>query len=278
MIVELEDFKTIVSGHKFALTSMPGDPIHPGHISCLQACKRKFDDGTIVACLVNGDEFLRRKKGFAFMPLEDRCAIIDAIKSGADYVVPFNPSDPTDMTVCEAIRQLKPAFFLKGGDRTADETLPEWSACQEVGCQIIDHVGADKSWSSSNYLAQHKAYVEDLGKVEKPWGWFKTLRKTNTCAVKELHVNPGECLSLQRHMLRKEKWLVVSGIATVTVGYKTYDVEPGEIVSIGKRVKHRLENKTQDELVISEWWLGNSSEDDVKRFEDKYGRCGQDMD
>lgn len=147
-----------------------------------------------------------------------------------------------------------------------------------INTKRIDHIGADKSWSSSNYLAQHKAYVEDIGKVEKPWGWFKTLRKTNACAVKELHVNPGECLSLQRHKLRKEKWLVVSGTATVTVGDKTYDVEPGEIVSIGKRTKHRLENKTQDELVISEWWLGNSSEADVERFEDKYGRCGQDMD
>lgn len=161
MIVSLEDFKKLVARQtsKIALTSMPGDPIHPGHISCLQACKARFNDGTIVACLVNDDTFLVNKKGYAFMPLQDRCEVIDNLKNGADYVIPFHPSDASDMTVNEAIRALRPAFFLKGGDRIADETLPEWKACQEVGCKIIDYVGAGKAWSSSNYLQRYKDFV-----------------------------------------------------------------------------------------------------------------------
>ena len=130
MVVELDKLKQIAGN--CAMTSMPGDPLHPGHISCLQDCRR-ISGSLPLVCIVNDDEFLARKKGCAFMPLADRCYAIDNIKNGADYVVPFHPSDPADMTVCEAIRTLKPTMFLKGGDRKADSSLPEWDACQEVG-------------------------------------------------------------------------------------------------------------------------------------------------
>lgn len=151
------------------LTSLPGDPIHPGHISCIQSmrhavdeyCRRRNLDLTDYAtvCVVNDDQFLINKKGIAFMPLADRLDVIDNIKSGADYVVGFSPSDPNDMTVIEAIRILRPVFFIKGGDRTADETLPEWSICKEVGCKILDHVGSEKRWSSSDYLRHYADFV-----------------------------------------------------------------------------------------------------------------------
>lgn len=93
------------------------------------------------------------------MPLEDRLQIIDAVKDGADYVVPFFPSDPQDQTVSEAIKIICPAFFLKGGDRLPDSSLPEWNACQDVNCVIIGHVGADKVWSSSNYLKKYEMFI-----------------------------------------------------------------------------------------------------------------------
>lgn len=166
----LNSITDVLSLHvNIALTSMPGDPIHPGHISCLQNLKTAVDrhyaltgnrvESYVTVCLVNDDNFLINKKGFAFMPLADRLDIIDNIKDGADYVVPFSPSDPDDMTVCEAIGIIHPKFFLKGGDRTADKSLPEWEICQMNKCVILDHVGADKIWSSSDYLRKYAEYV-----------------------------------------------------------------------------------------------------------------------
>ena len=151
-----------------AMTSMPADPLHPGHISCLQSMRSCVDEyqiehmmvgNFITVCVVNDDDFLINKKGYAFMPLVDRMSIIDSIDNGCDYVAPFTPSNPKDMTVVEAIRKLKPDYFLKGGDRKADSTLPEWDVCQELGCVIIDGVGADKVWSSRNYLNEYAKFV-----------------------------------------------------------------------------------------------------------------------
>lgn len=113
----------------------------------------------VTICVVNDDRFLVNKKGFSFMPLHDRLEVIDNIKNGADYVVPFSPLSQNDQTVCDAILQLKPRFFLKGGDRKADATLPEWNICQKIGCTIIDQVGSEKKWSSSNYLSNYKTYI-----------------------------------------------------------------------------------------------------------------------
>lgn len=154
---------------KIAMTSMPGDPLHPGHVSCLQSLRKAVDKWSVqnqikstdfvIICVVNDDNFLINKKGFAFMPLDDRMTMIDSIKYGPDFVVPFHPSDKNDQTVCEAISKLHPTLFLKGGDRKADETLPEWNICKEIGCTILDQVGADKIWSSSNYLNNYKNFI-----------------------------------------------------------------------------------------------------------------------
>lgn len=158
-----------LNGMNIALTSMPGDPLHPGHVSCLQSLRPTVDKWAVankiepssiaIVCVVNDDTFLVNKKGFAFMPLDDRMTMIDNVKNGPDFVVPFHPSNRDDQTVCEAISLMHPILFLKGGDRKADETLPEWNICKEVGCTIIDQVGADKIWSSSNYLNNYKNFI-----------------------------------------------------------------------------------------------------------------------
>jgi len=165
MIVELNKILSVLEvlpprdrffkDEKLGLTSVPGDPIHPGHCSCLRECK-KYCDVLIVA--VNDDQFLLNKKGFVFQPLEDRVRIIDSIK-GVDFTIPFHPSNPNDMTVTEALSIIKPDVFLKGGDRKADSSLPEWNVCVENNIKIIDGIGASKMWSSSDYLKKYKEFV-----------------------------------------------------------------------------------------------------------------------
>jgi D-beta-D-heptose 7-phosphate kinase/D-beta-D-heptose 1-phosphate adenosyltransferase len=149
---------------KIILTSGGFDPVHPGHISVFNDCRFKAAAQTkthiyeraILIVVVNGDEFLRRKKGAGFMPLKVRSQIVSSIR-GVDIIVPFNPTDPTDMTVCEALWKLKPDVFAKGGDRTNIENIPEWDTCVANDIEIVTGCGDEKQWSSSNFLKDYLA-------------------------------------------------------------------------------------------------------------------------
>jgi cytidyltransferase-like protein len=141
-----EEFGTIVC------TSGGFDPIHPGHLTCIAESK-KFGDTVVV--LVNGDEFLTRKKGKPFQDLETRSRIVSHVR-GVDFVIPFITTDPEDMTVREGLSRLKPHIFTKGGDRCSPETIPEWDVCQNLGIKVETGVGEPKNWSSSEFLAKWK--------------------------------------------------------------------------------------------------------------------------
>lgn len=128
------------------MTSGGFDPLHVGHLRCiLETADMADKDGGYVAIIVNGDGFLERKKGKAFMPAAERAEIIAGIR-GVDAAIIW---DDGGQTVIDAIAQLKPTFFTKGGDRAAPEDIPEWDICEEVGCKVIFNVGGGKVQSSS---------------------------------------------------------------------------------------------------------------------------------
>ena len=127
-------------------TSGGFDPIHPGHISCIIESK-KYGDTLVV--IVNGDNFLREKKGKPFQDLETRSLIVSGI-AGVDFVIPFEIKN--DQTVIKALEKLKPNVFTKGGDRVDETTIPEWEVCKKHGIEIVTGIGADKKWSSSWFL------------------------------------------------------------------------------------------------------------------------------
>lgn len=133
---------------RIVMTSGGFDPIHPGHISCIQESKKY---GHTLVVVVNGDAFLRAKKGKPFQDLATRCLIVSAI-AGVDYVVPFEVEN--DQTVCKALEILKPHVFTKGGDRKDMNSIPEWDICQKHGIKIVSNVGFDKQWSSSAFLKE----------------------------------------------------------------------------------------------------------------------------
>ena len=131
-------------------TSGGFDPIHPGHVTCIVDSAALGD--TLVV-IVNGDDFLIRKKGRAFQDIDTRAAIVSAIR-GVDYVVKFEIEN--DPTVAVALRAVRPNIFTKGGDRVKGQSLPdsEESACRDLGIEIVDGVGLKKAWSSSDFLAE----------------------------------------------------------------------------------------------------------------------------
>ena len=127
------------------------DPIHKGHVRMIRAAAIKGN----VLIIVNSDEWLMRKKGFVFMPFEERVEIIQSIKGVQDARV--IGIDDSDDTVCEALRRFRPHFFANGGDRTNTNT-PEMAVCEELGIEMLWEVGGGKVQSSSA-LAK-KSFVE----------------------------------------------------------------------------------------------------------------------
>ncbi len=109
--------------------------------------------------------------------------------------------------------------------------------------------------------------------VYRPWGKFESIEKGDTFQVKKITVKPQERLSLQMHNHRAEHWIVVSGCARVTCGEEIFTLYENESTFIPKGSKHRLENLLDTPLILIEVQSGNYlGEDDIVRFEDKYGR------
>lgn len=111
--------------------------------------------------------------------------------------------------------------------------------------------------------------------VHRPWGVYTILGSGPKYKMKKIVVNPGQILSLQMHYHRSEHWIVVSGTAKVTVGEKESMIHENEWIFVPQTAKHRIENAGKMPLEIIEVQNGSYlGEDDIVRFEDKYGRAG----
>lgn len=109
---------------------------------------------------------------------------------------------------------------------------------------------------------------------ERPWGHWQVLDIQPTAVVKKIILAPHGRISLQRHQHRTERWIVISGIATVEREDDVLNLKVGESVSIPCGVKHRLSNRKDYPLIVIEVQLGNLlSEDDIERLNDDYGRA-----
>ena len=110
-------------------------------------------------------------------------------------------------------------------------------------------------------------------KVFRPWGSYLSIAEDERWQVKRINVNPGASLSLQRHKFRTEHWIVVSGTAKVELegGEKLLRENESTFIPLG--FKHRLSNPEKYPLILIEVQSGSYlGEDDIERFEDKYGR------
>jgi len=135
-----------------------------------------------------------------------------------------------------------------------------------------DHLQRVKDVVGELKARGHEAYKLHRT-VSRPWGTYTLLEEAPGFKIKRIEVRPGAALSLQLHHRRSEHWVVVRGVARVTNGAREFDVHPNESTYIPIETRHRLENRGVEPLVIIEVQCGDYlGEDDIVRFEDRYGR------
>lgn len=106
----------------------------------------------------------------------------------------------------------------------------------------------------------------------RPWGRFRRFPHEGVSSLKIITVDPGGRLSLQYHEGRAEFWVVLDRGLEVTAGDRVWEPAPNEEIFISRGTPHRLRNKGGAPARVMEIWLGPSSESDIVRVEDDYGR------
>lgn len=127
------------------------DPIHIGHVRMMRNAK-KLGDKLVV--ILNNDNWLKKKKGYFFMPQEERKEIIKALGCVDEVFITRHPKNPTDMSVCNALEKIKPDIFCNGGDRKNENDIPEASVCNKLGCKMIFNIGRGGKIQSSSWLLE----------------------------------------------------------------------------------------------------------------------------
>jgi len=244
------------------------DPLHSGHIAYIKAA-RELGDSLIVG--VNSDEWLRRKKGQEFMPWEERATIIAALHN-VDRVINFDDSDNSAKDAIRKVRAIHPKaqiVFANGGDRTK-ENIPEMDLLKEMlHLEFVFGVGGEDKKNSSSWILQEWKSP----KTERQWGYYRVLHEDGPYVkVKELTVDPGKSLSMQRHKHRFEHWFVTEGTATIN----TLDADDNTVMKIfvmknmqtyiNREEWHQLVNKGNGPLKVIEIQFGEKCiEEDIER-------------
>jgi cytidyltransferase-like protein len=132
------------------------DPVHIGHIRSMKEARTLGDELLVI---LTRDDQLIKKKGYFFMPYEERKEILENIE-GVGRVV---PNIDSGITSNESLEYYRPDIFAKGGDRTEDN-MPEIEKeiCAKIGCKIVYGVGGDKIQSSSSLVKRSSALRSGL--------------------------------------------------------------------------------------------------------------------
>ena len=240
------------------------DPIHSGHIALLKEAKNL---GHALAVGLNSDEWLRRKKGHEFMPWSERSTIIENLKM-VDIVFSFDDSDGSAIDAIKRVKDVYPddeLIFANGGDRTKDN-IPEM-VFEDV--EFVFGVGGEDKKNSSSWILDEWRHP----KTARPWGYYKVLHQVGKeVKLKELTVDPGKSLSMQKHKQRAEFWFVSEGEASVySLNRKTDSELVGKFTQfdhtwIANNEWHQLVNETSEPLRIIEIQYGSDcSEEDIER-------------
>ena len=248
---------------KVVLVTGGFDPLHSGHIEYFKAA-RELGDHLIVG--VNSDAWLERKKGKAFMPFEERCAIIKELDC-VNEVIGFNDDDDTANHAIFQVLSTKGSrtkvIFANGGDRTKTN-IPEMKFTDVEFAFGVG--GVDKKNSSSWILKEWSQPT-----TERAWGRYTVLDKGDGWQVKQLEFDTGKALSDQRHFNRSEHWHIVEGQIHMSLEYPdgtkhNHIYNSGDSIDIPMQTWHKASNVGEIPARVVEVWMGNAlTEDDIER-------------
>ncbi len=260
--------------NKVALVTGGFDPLHSGHIAYFNAAAQV---GHRLVVGINSDSWLRRKKGRFLLPAEERKCIIENLHM-VDDVIEFNDDDDTANDAIKITKLLYPdshIIFCNGGDRTKGD-IPEMTlAFDDV--KYMFGVGGDYKQNSSSWITDK--FVE--AKERREWGWYRVLMEREGLKVKELKVDPGKGMSLQRHFKRSELWWVFEGKCDVRYNFMDDLIDSGRLRETNRLTLklhdqfhvpiggvHQIINPYNDPCRIVEFQYGEETEeDDIERIE-----------
>jgi cytidyltransferase-like protein len=251
---------------KIILVTGGFDPLHSGHIEYIKSARQL---GRVVVG-VNSDAWLARKKGQAFMPLQERLNIINNLK---DVMVAID-FDDSNGSAKDAIKKVRKLFskdtivFANGGDRTK-ENIPEMNI-DDTNIEFLFGVGGENKINSSSWIL--KKWSQQ--KVYRNWGHYTTYFENNTHNVKlkRLVLNTNQSISMQKHFKRNELWFVENGqgvVYTQKDGVKQEVQQLGidDTIKIGVGEWHQLKNTGTQPLIIVEIQYGDLCvENDIERL------------
>jgi len=144
--------KTKKSQNKKVIVAVSGgfDPVHIGHVRMFNEAKKLGDELVVI---LNNDNWLKAKKGYAFMHEQERREIIEGFRSVDRVVLTSHPENLTDMSVCAELKKIHPQMFANGGDRKPDgDPIPEVTLCERLGIKMVYNVGQGGKVQSSSWL------------------------------------------------------------------------------------------------------------------------------
>jgi cytidyltransferase-like protein len=157
--------KSSKKGPKKIVVAVSGgfDPIHIGHVRMFERAK-EFGDELVV--ILNNDNWLNKKKGFAFMPEKERKEVIEALRVVDRVVLTGHKKNDKDTSVSRELRLVRPDVFANGGDRKFDN-IPEVAVCDEIACAMVFNVGKGGKIQSSSWLLKKQAERAAAAKAVK---------------------------------------------------------------------------------------------------------------
>jgi D-beta-D-heptose 7-phosphate kinase/D-beta-D-heptose 1-phosphate adenosyltransferase len=144
--------KPLKNGKSKIVVAVSGgfDPIHIGHTRLFKKAK-SFGDKLVV--ILNNDNWLKQKKGFVFVPQNERKEIIESLKWVDEVILTGHRPNLKDMSVCAELKKLKPDIFANGGDRTKNN-IPEAAVCKAINCKMVFNAGEGGKIQSSSWLLE----------------------------------------------------------------------------------------------------------------------------
>ncbi|HTI46138.1 MAG TPA: mannose-1-phosphate guanylyltransferase/mannose-6-phosphate isomerase [Casimicrobiaceae bacterium] len=251
----------------------------------------------IADALAAGDAAMREIDAALFAAVPDISidyAVMERAAAAGDVTVVRGSFDWSDVGSWQAVAELTQADGEGNrgrGERVAIDTRHTYVHAEDrivatVGVENLvivdtpdavlvahrDHLQRVKEVVGELKARGHEAYK--LHKtVSRPWGTYTVLEEGRGFKIKRIEVRPGAALSLQLHHRRSEHWVVVQGTARVTCGDDVFDIGANQSTFIPVETRHRLENPGTEPLAIIEVQCGDYlGEDDIVRFDDRYGR------